>query len=88
MIADRHQLATMLQAMRDERPQLMTRKKYRDAIEAVGLTQEAAGVFFGWSARRGQAWANGEAIVPWPVQWCLEFMVEHGIMAADLQADA
>jgi hypothetical protein len=31
---------------------------YRSRIEALGLTQEAAGELFGTSARSGQRWAS------------------------------
>jgi len=35
----------------------MTQKQYRAAIEALGLSQEAAGVWLGLSKRTGQSYA-------------------------------
>ena len=40
----------------------MTAKQFRHAIEALGLSQEAAGVFMGRSKRQGQRWAGNEPI--------------------------
>lgn len=83
MIRDRNQLRAMLQLMRSEHKR-MTPQQFKTAIATVGLTQEAAGVFFGYSKRPGQAWALGERAVPWPVQCALEFMVKHKLTATDL----
>jgi hypothetical protein len=87
MIASKRQLAAILRAMRDDHPKQMTTTQYKAALAAVGLYQEQAGEFFGWSKRRGQAWALGEAAIPWQVQWCLEFMVEHGVSHAAMEAN-
>jgi transcriptional regulator with XRE-family HTH domain len=59
----------------------MTADEFRHAIAEVGLTQEAAGEFFGKYKRLGQAWARGEKDIPLPVQRCLEFMVANGLTA-------
>ena len=39
----------------------MTAKRYREAIDALGLSQTRAGEFFGFSDRHGQRMARGEA---------------------------
>jgi hypothetical protein len=62
----------------------MTPTQYRTAIEKLGLSQEGAGVFFGYSARQGQRWANNEKPVPPAVGWCLEFMLNCGVKPGDL----
>jgi hypothetical protein len=65
----------------------MTPKQYKAAIEKLGISQEAAGVFFGYSPRQGQRWANKERAIPLAVGWCLEFMLKYGIKPGDLNKD-
>jgi hypothetical protein len=62
----------------------MTPKQYRAAIEAIGLSQEAAGVFFGVSKRQGQRWASGEAPIPNSVAYALKLMADTGTKPGDL----
>lgn len=57
----------------------MTPKQFRDAIDHLGLSQEAAGVFFGYSARQGQRWANNERPVPVAVAKLLRLMIRLGL---------
>ena len=51
----------------------MTPKQYRKIIEDLGLSQEAAGVWFGVSKRTGQNWATKGP--PEPVAKLLRLMV-------------
>jgi hypothetical protein len=83
MIRDAKQLAFMLRAMRNEHSR-MSPEDYRKSIQLVGLYQEEAGVYFGYSPRVGRRWGSGEQVVPWPVQWALEFMTEHGLSAKEV----
>lgn len=65
----------------------MTPKQYKAAIEALGLSQERAGVFFGCSPRQGQRWANKERAIPLAVVYCLQLMLKHGVKPGDLNKD-
>lgn len=53
----------------------MTPAEFRAAIARVGLSQRAAGVWFGRSPRTGQRWASGEYAVPEYVARFLRFML-------------
>lgn len=55
----------------------MTPKEYRESIARLGLSQEAAGEFFGVSARQGQRWANNEREIPVGVAIALRLMLKH-----------
>ena len=65
----------------------MTPTQFRNAIDRLGLSQQAAGRFFGYSARQGQRWANNERAVPPAVGWCLEFMLAHKVKPGDLNKE-
>lgn len=65
----------------------MTPNQYKAAIESLGLTQEGAGIFFGYSPRQGQRWATKEFPVPPAVEYCLRLMLKHGVKPADLNKD-
>lgn len=62
----------------------MTPRQYREAIERLGLSQEAAGEFFGYSARQGQRWANNERPVPRAVAIAIRLMIKHGHTTEDV----
>lgn len=79
---DTKKLRTMLAACRGEL-EPMTPTDFKDAIAAVGMLQEEAGVYFGRSPRVGQRWALGEQPIPFMVQASLEFMMAEGLMAID-----
>jgi hypothetical protein len=86
MIRDKRELREILKFLRDDGGNGdMTGETFKVSIAAVGLTQEAAGVFFGKYKRVGQAWAAGEKPVPLLIQQCLEFMVENELKAEDLK---
>ena len=63
----------------------MTPEEFCDAIAKVGLTQEAAGVWFGRSGRTGQRWASGEYEVPEYVARFLRYMVRKKLTADKLK---
>jgi hypothetical protein len=71
MIDTKAQFETMLAVARGKNKP-MTLAAYIKAIEAVGLNQQQAGIYFGRSLRTGQGWALGETAVPFAVQLCLE----------------
>jgi hypothetical protein len=62
----------------------MTPKQFRDAIARLGLSQEAAGEFFGYSARQGQRWANNERPVPVAVAIAIRLMIRYEIKPDDM----
>jgi hypothetical protein len=57
----------------------MTPTEYCEAIAHLGLSQQAAGVWFGRSPRTGQRWASGEYAVPGYVARFLRYMVRSGL---------
>lgn len=63
----------------------MSSAQFRDAIAKVGLSQEAAGVWFGRSGRTGQRWASGDYDVPEHVARFLRYMVRQKLMADDVK---
>ncbi len=66
----------------------MTPTQFKTAIKQLGgLSQERAGLFFGYSARHGQRWASGEYVVPPAVEYCIRLMLEHGVMPGDLNKE-
>jgi hypothetical protein len=62
----------------------MTPAEFRAAIAKVGLSQAAAGVWFGRSCRTGQRWASGEYEVPDYVARFLRFMVRCCLEPTDM----
>jgi hypothetical protein len=58
--------------------------KYKKIIAGWGLTQELAGLFFGYSPRVGQSWALGEYPVPGAVAMLIELMVRSELTPADV----
>lgn len=65
----------------------MTPLQYKAAIKSLGLSQERAGEFFGYSARQGQRWANKERAIPVAVEIALKLMIEAGKMPGDFNKD-
>jgi hypothetical protein len=65
----------------------MTPKQFQSAIDTLGLVQEKAGLFFGYSKRQGQRWASGEADVPLAVEYAIRLMLETGKIPGDLNKD-
>jgi len=61
----------------------MTPTQFRAAIGKLGLSQEAAGLFMGRSARQGQRWASGEPI-PESVAKLLRLMVRLDLKPDDV----
>ena len=62
----------------------MTPKQYKTAIEHLDLSQERAGVFFGYSTRQGQRWALGEAPIPVAVAKLLRLMLKLDLKPEDV----
>lgn len=60
---------------------------FRNIIRHLGLSQEDAGRFFGYSARQGQRWALGEAEIPKAVEYALRLMAATGTKPGELNKD-
>lgn len=68
----------------------MTPNQFRAAIKALGLSQERAGVFFGYQARQGQRWAAPKSVkshqpVPPAVAMLIRLMLRHGHKPEDVK---
>ena len=57
----------------------MTKTGYRQALDAVGLSQVKASTFFEVSRKTSPRWARGEAPIPGAVKKLLRVMVAHNI---------
>lgn len=66
----------------------MTPAQYRDAIARLGLSQRAAGEFFGRSGRQGQRWANGWSPLPKSVTMLLGLMLRYGVRPRDVSGNS
>ena len=53
----------------------MTSDEYREALEALGLTQGGCARLLGVDERTSRRWANGERDVPPPVQRFLRYLI-------------
>jgi hypothetical protein len=62
----------------------MNAKDFRAAIEKFGLSQERAGVFFGFSPRTGQRFALGEKPIPICLVYLIGEMLRHKTSPEDL----
>lgn len=56
----------------------MTADQYRDALEALGLTQGAAAQLLGVDDRTSRRWACGERDVPPPAERFLRYLIATG----------
>ena len=63
----------------------MTATQFKIVIDKVGLSQEAAGLFFGRSQRTGQRWATGEYDVPDYVAKFLRLMIRYKLTPEDVK---
>lgn len=63
---------------------IVTKDQYLASIKALGLSQQAAGEFFGYSKRQGQRWANSERPIPVAVAISVRLMIESGKMPGDI----
>jgi len=54
---------------------IMTPKQYAAAIEALGLSQRAAGAFLGVDERTSRRWVLGESAIPESAAKLLRLMV-------------
>jgi DNA-binding transcriptional regulator YiaG len=63
----------------------MTPKQYAAAIEALGLSQRAAGVFLGVDERTSRRWVLGESAIPESVAKLLRLMVRLKISPDDVK---
>lgn len=63
----------------------MTPTQYKAAIKALGLAQEAAGVWLGIGKRTSQGYALGEYPVPEPVAKLLRLCVKMNLKPEDVR---
>jgi hypothetical protein len=59
--------------------------QYREAIARLGLTQVAAGKFFGVSARASRYWIAGSSPVPKAVALLLRLMIKLDLSPEDVR---
>jgi transcriptional regulator with XRE-family HTH domain len=59
----------------------MSGKEYRATIEALGLTQVAAGEFLGVTERTSRRWVRGDDVIPRSVAVLLRLMCARKITA-------
>jgi DNA-binding transcriptional regulator YiaG len=64
----------------------MTTTQYREAIAALGLSQNAAAAFLGVNERTSRSWAGDRYPVPQSVAMLLWLMVERNIKPAAVLA--
>ena len=62
----------------------MTPKQYIDAIDRVGLSQRAAGGFFGVDERQSRRWVAGDSAVPESVAKLLRLMIRLKLSPEDV----
>lgn len=63
----------------------MTPTQYAAAIERLGLSQRAAGVFLGIDERQSRRWIAGDARIPEAVAKLLRLMVKLGLKPQDVK---
>jgi DNA-binding transcriptional regulator YiaG len=63
--------------VKTKRPKPMTKTAYRNAIDAIGLSQVKASDFFEVSRKTSPRWARGEAPIPGSVKKLLAVMIHH-----------
>lgn len=63
----------------------MNAKEYNRIINTLGFSQEAAGIWLGYSKRQGQRFATGERDIPKSVAMLLRVMVRHHITIQDAE---
>ena len=63
----------------------MTPADFRYALAEAGLTQNAAGDFFGVDDRLPRRWATGKMRVPIVVSALLYLMIEYGISPDEIR---
>lgn len=56
----------------------MTSDEYRDALEALGLTQGAGAKLLGVDDRTSRRWACGERDIPPPAERFLRYLIATG----------
>ena len=83
------QLAKVIRGYRPEEEAqktdlLMTPIEFLAAIEKLGLSQERAGVFLGFSARTGQRFALGEKEIPIAVVYLLGEMLRNKVTPEEI----
>lgn len=78
-------LAEAAEALADWTPGNMTPKQYKEAIKALGLSQERAGDWLGIGRRTSQGYALGEYPVPEPVAKLLRLCVKLKLKPEDVQ---
>jgi hypothetical protein len=63
----------------------MNKVEFKIAIQILGMSQQKAGVWCGYSPRTGQGWALGEREIPIAVARLLRMMVRHRFTVVDVE---
>jgi hypothetical protein len=63
----------------------MTPERFRETIEAIGLTKTSAHLFFGVNDRLVRRWMSGEYEIPRAVELLVELMITVGITAEQVE---
>jgi DNA-binding transcriptional regulator YiaG len=63
----------------------MTPKQYAAAIEALGLSQRAAGKFLGVDERTSRRWVSGDSAIPESAAKLLRLMIKLGLSPDDVR---
>jgi hypothetical protein len=63
-----------------------SRREYRSAIEAVGMTQQRAGKLFGIHERTSRRYALGEQEPPEAITLLLRVMIKYKLRPEDVEA--
>lgn len=64
---------------------VLTPLQYRQAIKRLGLSQRAAGAFFGVDERQSRRWVAGDSAIPESVAKLLRLMIKHEISPDDVK---
>jgi hypothetical protein len=71
--------------MGTQREPEMNKVEFKLAIQILGMSQQKAGVWCGYSPRTGQRWALGETEIPPAVGYLLRMMVRHRFTVVDVE---
>jgi hypothetical protein len=63
----------------------MNKIEFKLAIQILGMSQQKAGIWCGYSPRTGQRWALGETEIPIAVAHLLRMMVRHRFTVVDVE---
>lgn len=83
--APKHMPAANETVLQSTNQAIMTPKQYADAIERLGLSQRAAGAFFGVDERQSRRWIAGDSAIPESVAKLLRLMIKLSLKPDDVR---